>query len=733
MRSRSSASVRFFAVTSTLALAACALGCPGRGPVAPTYEHRGGGPISDDELPLATASFAYAPQRGAVRKDLARPLADRLLQRSARLFARGREGQGLASVRIAAMLLRTQQIAASELSNEAVAALEAAVDGPAGRGEEGPSYGLYAFWSLARPNDPRPKGHLDNLGAWDAPQPDGGFVINAARDARRRSDALAYEPTIDDGPAADAALYRWMDGVVLFKDREGQRGLERYGDEAYAAVTGYRQAGLRLAAAHLRDGDFEGAISAINDPKAEGFVPEDLRQALDNGTSASAYHELIGICLKYTKVEGLAEPLGDAVLGVGLAGTSEHPNDEALAEVTARSFLVAGEGDVAPAILSRAIVGTKDEERRPGTKELGRALAVVAAAISDFGDREDWGGARRAYSNAAPILATAEAVGGVSPQVAAVRTLIGFLEAQAGRPAIARPLFQAAIKAEPNAAAYAGLAELDAREGKLAEARAWLDKALAVEGLGGDAGLHADVLAEAGDLARRAGDAGKARELYRRALRVLLPLRAASRGSISADVSRRIAAILSHFEGMADKEAAYTSAAESAANDPRLLAWVVRQRFLRPLRTVDVKRAHAAFERSVELGVRGLDALEVAVMARAIERRSGLAADGDADKLLKALATKDDAAGKIAKAVLDGGDLAALAGGFDDAHAILAARLANALLRWGAAGPAGARAELTAVVNDEHVGSLESDLAAEALEPTLAIPGVITAEEVPSL
>jgi tetratricopeptide (TPR) repeat protein len=737
VRSRPLVFGRVFFVASTLTLAACTLGCPGRGPVAPTYEHRGGAPIADDELPLASASFAFAPPKGAVRKDLARPLADRLLQRAGVLFAKGREQQGLASVRIAAMLLRTQQIAASDLTAPAVAALEVAVNGPAARGEEGPSLGLYSFWSSARPDDARPKVHLENLEAWGTPQGDGGFLIGASREARRRSDALTYAPTIEGRAAADGALYRWMDGVVLFKDREGKRNLDRYGDEAYAAVTGYRQAGLRLVAGHLRDGDLEGAIVAIDDSRAEGFIPEDMRQTLGAGSSAAAYRELIGTCAKYAKIEGLDETLSDAVLGVGLLGTGEHPTDAMLAEVTARGFLLAGEGDAAPAILARALLGTKDEPRRPGTKELTRTLTVISAGVRDFADREDWDAARRTYANASPILEAADKVGGVATQVAAFRTLVGFLEAEAGKPAAARPLFEASIATEPNAAAYAGLAQLDVREGKLAEARQWLDKALAVEGMQTDAGLHADVLAAAGDVARRTGDVAKARAHYEHALRVLVNLRAVTKGAVAADVGRRIAAVLAHVEGAAEQEDVYASAAESVANDPRLLAWVARQRFLRPLRTSDSKRAHAAFARGVDLGLRGIDALEIAVMVRAIDKRAGVtgvAVDPESDKLLKALAAKDDAAGKLAKAVLDGSDVAALGPTLGDAHAILAARFVVALQKWAAGGPVGARAELLAVVQDEHLGSLEADLALEALEPTTgAIPGAIATQQVPGL
>jgi Tfp pilus assembly protein PilF len=408
-----------------------------------------------------------------------------------------------------------------------------------------------------------------------------------------------------------------------------------------------------------------------------------------------------------------------------------------LAEVTARGFLLAGEGDAAPAILARALLGTKDEPRRPGTKELTRTLTVISAGVRDFADREDWDAARRTYANASPILEAADKVGGVATQVAAFRTLVGFLEAEAGKPAAARPLFEASIATEPNAAAYAGLAQLDVREGKLAEARQWLDKALAVEGMQTDAGLHADVLAAAGDVARRTGDVAKARAHYEHALRVLVNLRAVTKGAVAADVGRRIAAVLAHVEGAAEQEDVYASAAESVANDPRLLAWVARQRFLRPLRTSDSKRAHAAFARGVDLGLRGIDALEIAVMVRAIDKRAGVtgvAVDPESDKLLKALAAKDDAAGKLAKAVLDGSDVAALGPTLGDAHAILAARFVVALQKWAAGGPVGARAELLAVVQDEHLGSLEADLALEALEPTTgAIPGAIATQQVPGL
>ncbi len=732
---------RRFAVVSlaaTLAgLLVPAVGCRTGQPVAPTWSGTAGAPISDKELPVAAAHYVFSRAGTPGRTDLAKPLADRLLSRARALLASGRERPGLAAVRLAAALIRANKVPPETLSNDAVAAFELAVLGPAARGEEGSAIGMYLFWSVARPADARPKTHLDNLAKWTGSPADfpPSALVSIGREAVRRTEALAYAPTDADRAAADKSLLEWMEQVVSFK--EGERTPARYGDEVYAAVLGYRTAGTRLVITHLRDGDVGGAIDAISSPQTQGFVPDPLRRALlDAGSNPSleGYEQLIASLMPAAKLEGLEEGVSDAVFGTALAGTSDFPHAALLAEIAARGLLVAGSGDAAPAVLAQALLGTTDDPRRPPAKDLGRALAIASAAIRDFADRDDYDAARRTYAATDPMLQAADKIGGVMPSSAMVKTLMGLVEGEAGRPGVARTLFDDAIAAEPLATAWAGRARLEAREGNIPAARASLEKAFSVKGTD-DSALQGELLILSGDYARRGGDASAARAFYEKALRLLAPFRVTNKGAAAAEVGARIAAVLARFEGAEAKEDEAASMAESAGGaDSRAVARLSMIRFLRALRTVDAKRAKSAFRRTVDVGLSVEDQVKAAILARAILKRAGNAEDTDITKVLVTAATKDDSAGRLAKFALGQLDGATLVSKATTPRRIASANFAIAIVKWGDNGLPAAQKDLEAVARGDVVGAIEADLALEVIEPTKgAIPGTIAPKSIQGL
>ncbi len=719
---------RLVALTLGAAVAFSSIACHPSPPVAPSWDGRAGAPISEKDLPLAAAHFAFSRNGTPGRTDLARPLAERLLIRSRALFAAGRERHGLAAVRLAAMIMRTNKAAPESLSNDAVAAFESAVTGPAARGEEGPAIGLYLFWSVARPADAKPKSHLDAIAKWTGSPADfpPSALVSIAREGVRRSDALAYSPSDADRGAADKTLLEWMDQVVAFK--EGERTPARYGDEVYAAVLGYRTAGVRLVAGHLRDGDVGGAVDAISAPQSQGFIPDALRRALlDAGSTPSleGYEQVVAALLPNAKLEGMEEAVSDAVLGTSLAATGDHPQSGPLAEVVARGLFVAGSGDAAPAVLARALLGTKDDPRRPPAKDLGRAIAVSAAAIRDFADREDYDAARRTYASTEPLLLAADRIGGVSPSSAMVKTLMGLIEGEAGRPGNARAFFDEALAVEPLATAFAGRARIEAKNGDLTAARASIDKALAAKGTDGEPALQADLSILAGDYARRAGDANAARAAYEQALKLLVPMRQTAKGASAAEVNARIAAVLTRFEGAESKEDEAATAAESAgASDSRALSRLAMMRFLRAIRTQNASRGKEAFRRAIALGLSTEDQVRAAVLARAIGKRSGLADDTEITKVLTSAAAKDDAAGRLAKFALGQLDAATLIAKAPTPRRLVSAKLVIAVVGWGAGGVDAARKDLESVARADVIGTVDGDLALELLDPQKgAIPG----------
>jgi len=735
--------VRNVVGTVSVSLACVALGasplvgCHTPGPVAPTYEAQKGAPINDADFPLAAAHYALAKPGSEPRKDVARPLVDRLMLRAGSLFASGRERTGLAALRLAGVLVRVNRVAPETLADSAVTVLDAAVVGPAARGEEGVALGIYNFWSVVRPKDARPKAHLDALADWTGAPKDTppSRLVSLGREATRRSDALAYSPNADGRAATDEALVHWMEQILAFKD--GDRVAARYADEVYSAVLGFRTSGLRLIAGHLRDGDFAGANEAISAGQTQGFIPEGLRQALlEAGASPTenGYTQLIGALLPSMKVDTAEEAVADAILGTALAGSGDYPRSATLAEITARGFLLAGAGDAAPAILARALLGTKDDPRRAGAKDLSRALAITAAALRDYADREDYDSSRRTFGAASPLLLAADQVGGVSPSSAMVKTLMAVVEGEGGRPAVARTLYDQAIESEAIPIALAGRARLEAREGHVAAGRALCEKALQAPGVTTEGALYAEVLTLCGDLARRNGDVATARTHYEKALRTLALLRSAAKGTTAAELGRRIAMILARFADAADAEDAAETTAESAASsDSRTLQRIAIVRWFRALRGSNAKRARTAFARAVDLGLPQEEVVRAAILERAIAKQAGVNADPGVAKVLAAAASKDDHAGRMARFALGTLDSATLLAKASGPRRTLLAKFVVAIAHWGDTG-AGAKAELQEIVRADVVGSIESELALEIVEPDkTVVPGTIAPASVPGL
>jgi tetratricopeptide (TPR) repeat protein len=693
-------------------------GCPSRPPVAPTYQVKSGAPVAEQEVPLALTHYVFSKPNTVGRTGLAKGLAERMLVRSKQLFDAGREKSALAAVRLAATILRANHVDPTVLTDVAVAELDVAVQGPAARGEEGTAMGIYELWLAARPTDARPKDHLAALATWNAStQGVPSALVALGRDGLRKSEALAYLPSDVDRGAADEALMKWMDQIVAFKD--GERTPARYADEVYWAVMGFHTAGARLVAGHLRDGDLGGAVEAISAPSVQGFVSDPLRRALlDAGATPGpeGYVGLFKACLGEARREGLDEAMNDAIVGTALTGAPDYPGDAIIAEAVAAGALVAGAGDASPAILAHALLGTKDDPRRPAAKDVGRALLVTASAMREYADREDYDGARRTYGAASPLLRAADDVGGVDPSSAMIMTLMAQIEGEAGKLDVARKLFDDAISVEPLPTALAGRARLDARDGNLSDARDRVEKALKSKNLEHEPVLRADLLALAGDLARRAGDVNAARTSYEQALRLLSALKS-SKNVSESDLARRAARILSRFTDAETKEDEAASIAESAQNEPQMVSISLMHRFVRALRVPDAKRARAEFRRATQLGLPIEDVVRAAILARAIAKRASATPDPEVQHVLTTAAAKDDLGGRIARFALGTLDADTLLSKATTPRHRQHALLAIALVKWGDGGLAAAKKDLDAVVKEGVLGAVDVDLALEVLEP----------------
>jgi hypothetical protein len=156
-------------------------------------------------------------------------------------------------------------------------------------------------------------------------------------------------------------------------------------------------------------------------------------------------------------------------------------------------------------------------------------------------------------------------------------------------------------------------------------------------------------------------------------------------------------------------------------------------RFLRPLRTLDAKRARATFRRALDLGLPDAEQVTAALIARAVGKRAGLADDADVTKALTTAAAKDDSAGRLARFGLGQIDANTLVQKAGSPRKVVAAKLAIALQSWAANAPS-AKSDLEAVAHADVVPAIESELAIELLEPAKgSIPGVVAPKTVAGL
>ncbi len=699
------------------ALGVGALGCHGSPAVAPKWVPAANlREVRDDELAVAYAEWVMRGATGA-RDAIATPIAERLLARAKSQLEGGRERTALVLVRQALSVLRLAHVPPQRLSDAAVSTLAAAVEVVSRTGDEGAASGLYSLWSAARPEDARPRGHLEAIGDWlrDGDRAVRGDLSRKQRELYRASDALPFELDPSRFAAVDRLGADWVGRLQQI--RRLDRGGGPVDPERAEALDYYaRSTAVRLLTHHLRDGDLAAGAALTERPELGPEINGPLRVAISDA-NASHGGEACAMVLRElspaARLDGLADAVSDAATGVAFACLPHNAHDAAIAEVAARGELAAGLGDAAVALLARALLGTEDDPRRPAATELGTALTVSANAIREDETREDYASARRAFAAAAPLVSAADDVGAVTPSASAVRALMAQIEGEAGDPTASERLVALALEHEPSAAAHAQRARLARARGDLDGARQAVRSALALDRPTEPLPMAIHRALE-GDLARLAGDASQARASYEAALGLLLPLRASLTGPASADVGARIAAIHRHFAGGELLEDAASTMAESAASGaPGLTGRLVLGRFARALARLDPKAAKAAFHRALELGVPADERVIGAALARAVSVRAGASVDPTITQEIESISTRDDEAGRLARVALGKEDPAAAMSKARNARRAQQIELVLAAMAWAARAP-DAQAKLLAIAHGKVIGSTAA-LLAEAM------------------
>jgi hypothetical protein len=587
----------------------------------------------------------------------AMPLAEYLLVRAKSLLEKGHQRRALFAIRVAAAMIRKAKGAPNALSDDAVSALDLAVTKPASWGESGTAKGLYSFWLAARPDAQDAKTHLEALQTWLTPRENESLFAANNNAILAETDRIAYSPTPSpDVARLDQELVRWMKQILQTANQD-MLAFELHPEDFEASRAGFQSAGLRLIALHLRDADFEGAVSAINNRYAAHFLPMEFAKAVLNLPSQNqqSVEDVLDQLPKLsintdegTHGEDSHDIIDDINFGVSIEGARLYPSSEIIAVGVARTLAMAGIGDSVPSVMHSMIervVKSGAHENIGERAEL--ALRFAKYIVEDFAALEDFDAVTRTYNEASALskylVSSSEAWSDVTAEVA-------FVNAKVANYTLAEKL----TGSHSNVAMMSWVrAILFARAGNFGEAFRVAQQAdsdytdhKSIE--------YADLLMFAGDLATILGKPDSALTRYDYALRIATSAKATT----PLDAFAHIMAVYSRFADGADIERdAFGRAMDFVHANSKMQRDLVLLSVVRALQTRDEK---ALVEKVNHLLDFGLPPQLQALMGSFVVSVAPHESHPRIDKILTTLASRDDLAGALASFALGKTDVGAL-------------------------------------------------------------------------
>ena len=453
---------------------------------------------------------------------------------------------------------------------------------------------------------------------------------------------LLLEPSAEARDDAVAKTLDFIDKAIQFRQARRTRGAQSSREEGLEAVRALATGTTVLVAIHLRSGDAQGALSALE--KANQKDPSMTRPELTAAIRAAAERPDSDRWLDLARLLRPSPPKGQpdeedferesdflrlaafvsACEAYRLDATSPEP-----ASFVAATLVDLGMGDASPAILADAVKAQKDP------RMVGLALAVTMQAIGRALDYEEPDTARRAFRAAEPLLAAAEAYKGkVQPSPGRLFALMGEIEIREGRLDEAKRLLDESAEREKSGAVLLNLARLDWHAGKAKDAVDRLHAALATDDVSKDPALKAEVLLVTSDITREQGDLAGARKPLTDALRDLAKARSAAEAEDRARVERLISRVLDRFGAGKSAEKALERALEAAPRDKRQAAATIGQIVGRAFVRGDLAAARDGLGRGIAAEVARDDLVYDALWVRLLERQQRKADDSTAEKIL---------------------------------------------------------------------------------------------------
>ncbi|MCL2723468.1 MAG: hypothetical protein FWD69_03435 [Polyangiaceae bacterium] len=563
-----------------------------------------------------------------------------------------------ASLSGAMFLVRTGELTSEMFGPNGYAALRAASEEFARRGDSGRARATYELLSrIASPEEKADiKGHLDAIVAWTRDTGGEGPMQTAGTLEAAAVTRHLLEPSSDARNDAVAKTTSFINAATALRAaRQGpQGGIQQITrEEGMEAVRALETGTTVLAAIFLRDADPRGAIKAIDSANAHEITRPELIASLEavaNKPDSSKWLDLARMFQPpQDRTRGDDEDLGrDADLfrvasfvaaseAYRLDTTSPEP-----AAFVAAMLVEMGMSDAAPAVLADAVRAQRDP------RIVDVSLTITMQAMGRGVDAEDFAGARRTFVAAQPILSVADSVKNAEPSPAKIYAMMGEIEIREARLPEARKLLAAAAAREKNGAVLLSLARLDGHDGQVKAAQEKLHDALTASDVNKDVALRGEILLLQSDIARELGDANAARKFLADALKNLAAARSATRGDERARVERLIARALDRFGAGASALKALERALEAAPRDKLQSAATIGQIVGRAFVKGDLAGAREGLARAAVAELAREDIIYYALWVRLLERQMHVKNDGAADRLLAQAADDPRWIGKIA-------------------------------------------------------------------------------------
>jgi tetratricopeptide (TPR) repeat protein len=658
-------------------------------------------------------------------------------------FAHASDERAMMSVFGAFYLLRPEDAPRSLIDPSTAPAIEGAVKKLSGRGDSGKARFLYELLRDARragaaPGDAKEaEGHLSDLEAFIRDTRKGRPIEVAGELERNAVSRVMLDPSRTAVEDAKVAISSWIDlGIqhnIIFK----QTGRRPTQDEAVESTRALESGATTLVALHLRAGDIQGALEAIDSSSARRVIDPGFYRVLraaarrDDGASwRTVFAELDQQAPERGGEIGISEEVLEAAFfNVALEAYRRDPADIASALDLARLLAAYGLSEGVPYVLADGL------GRTPRPEDAALALRVLGAALDTDAEALDFTATTRTIAASDDLLAIASdalrAAPDAHPRVRDVLLQIGEIEIHAGHLPEARKALERAVRDTATGGGLLELAMVSRQIGDPATALEYASKAASVAGA--DPLDVADAETLGFELHRDAGQRDDAAKSLERALRAALLARRKQSGATTyrVKVERTMGRILAAYGENGAAGRAFDRALAEVSGDRALIGATLLRSMGFCLLTSDVDRARDTLRKGKDAGATEEDLVYAALWLMLLEKQNGVPADGSAADVFESAAGSPSWVGTLSSWALgrvNDSDLANLAQSEQskvEASFYVAMRKradAKALPQAGSTRESDASAVLKAVSRSAVLDVVEVDLARELTAPAISVP-----------